>query len=158
MTTQAAAQAAPAASAAAANGATAQGAPAGPAIKKEVSPVPDGMGAHAPAGAAAAGPGSRGDTPATDGRQASASASPAPAAAAGSAAPEAAAAAAEAPPSKEDEEQRRLEDEILAEGQAIAGVRALLAKAFRYGSPPVPVSGVAPLLPAACTNPCCVRE
>ncbi|KAL4433965.1 hypothetical protein ABPG75_000406 [Micractinium tetrahymenae] len=134
MTTQAAAQAAAQAGAAAANGAAAasQGALGAPAIKKEVSPVPDGKAAHA-AAAAAAGPGSRGGTPAADGQQGSASASPAPAAAAGAAATEAAAvagAAGDAAPSKEDEEQRRLEDEILAEGQAIAGVRALLAKAF----------------------------
>lgn len=142
MTTQAAAPA----GAAATNGAAMQGTPAGPAIKQEASPVPDGPGAHAAAAAAAAGSASRGDTPAADGRQGSASASPAPAAAAGAAAPEA-----EAALTKEDEEQRRLEDEILAEGQAIAGVRALLAKAFRcarLAEAPLPACPLPRQLPA----------
>ena len=87
-------------------------------VKHEASPQPDGK-SGTPAAAAAATPaaGSRGSTPAADG--------------AAEAAAGAGAGAADAAPSKEDEEQRKLEDEILAEGQAIAGVRALLAKAFR---------------------------
>ena len=38
------------------------------------------------------------------------------------------------PPTKEELELRRQEDELVAQGQAIAGVRALLAKAFRWAA------------------------
>lgn len=125
MTTQAAVAAQPAA-----NG-SAAGTAAAAAVKKEASPAPSDAKAAA---AAAAASGGAGDAARRSG-------SPSVAAAGGDgsarATPEAAAAgaagAADAAPSKEDEEQRKLEDEILAEGQAIAGVRALLAKAFRWG-------------------------
>lgn len=120
MTTQAAVAAQPAA-----NGSAAASSAA--AVKREPSPAPPE--AAKAAAAAAAG------TSSADGARRSGS--PTGAAAGGDASaratPDAAAGAADAAPSKEDEEQRKLEDAILAEGQAIAGVRALLAKAFRCG-------------------------
>lgn len=115
----------------AANG-SAAGTAAAAAVKQEASPAPSDAKAAAAAAAASGGAGDaarRSGSPsvAAAGGDGSARATPEAAAAAG------AAGTADAAPSKEDEEQRNLEDEILAEGQAIAGVRALLAKAFRWG-------------------------
>ncbi|EFN57083.1 expressed protein [Chlorella variabilis] len=146
MTTQAAVAAA-GSGGPAANGAAAAAPGASVAVKKEASPVPDGKGAAAGAAAPPGAAGGRGGTP-SDGRQRSKSGSPGAGgggAAAVQGTPEAGAAAGAADgaqPSPKDEEQRRLEDEILAEGQAIAGVRALLARAFsRPAEEPVAPQG-----------------